>query len=84
MTEKILVRVRLPVAELERDVLIPTISMVGDLNKALARLFAEMSGGCFTASDDTGLWDAVTGQPLDAGKTIEELGVGSGAMLLII
>ena len=82
--DNILVEVFLPAANRTYDVFIPLKIKLYEVTKLLAHTFTELSGGYFTASEDTVLCDKVSGTILNINMSAEELGLKNGAKLMLI
>ena len=73
-----------PAVGLERDVYLPVNTFIWVINKSIGELFSGLSENRLSASPDTALYKASTGEALDINQTIAALGIPSGEILLVI
>ncbi|GHH98745.1 methyltransferase [Neobacillus kokaensis] len=82
---KILVEVYSPAAGSTYDVFIPLESKMYEVAYLLANTISELSQGYFKASGgQTIVCDRGSGQVFDVNMTVEELGLGNGAKLMLL
>lgn len=81
---KILVEVYNPAAARSFDVFIPVKSKLYEVLMLLSNAVSELSQGYYKASEQTILCDRKTGNVLDLGRTVEELGLKNGAKLMLL
>ena len=80
---KVLVEVKLPAAGLAYDVFVPDSMQIGALTRLAATVFSRLSGGVYTAGDNTVLCDQKTGTQYDVNARIYETDIRNGTKLLL-
>lgn len=81
---KRLFHVRFPVAGMEVNIYMPIHTPIHQINRAIGQMLEGMSAGRCIATDDTALYLASTGEPLDIDSNFAVLGIPSGEILLVI
>ncbi len=84
MDDKVLVRVRLPMADAEYDMRVPMDIPVSRATRMVAELCAKRYGARPPLQASPALWSPQSGAPLPGNRTLRELTVASGDMLLLI
>jgi hypothetical protein len=81
---KILVEIKVPAADITRDVFIPYECHLYEIVELVKTALSEEVAHGFRGVDDTVLCDAETGQVFDINLTPEEVGLRNGSRLLLI
>lgn len=84
MNDKILVIVYLPAAYKQFEVMLPIKGNMMEIQSALSKMLADLSGGLFSPSSTTMLLDKRTGNHIGINATVEELQLRNGSQLLLI
>ena len=84
MNEKVLVRVKLPMADMAYDARIPLDVSAGIAVRMLIEMFEKLRETKLPVSASPALWMAGTGRQLDSSATLRELCVKDGDLLMIL
>ena len=84
MKEKVLVRVKLPMADMAFDVRIPYDISVAVAAKMIAKMFKQITREDLPISKEPILLKAPIGELIDGTKTIRESGITDSDLLLLI
>lgn len=83
MKNKILAEILVPDINQSYEVFIPINRKVGSVIGLLNKAILELSDGSFKGDNKTGLYDKETNTQLDVNKTIAELKIKNGAILIL-
>jgi hypothetical protein len=81
--DKILVEILLPAADRSFDVFIPVQSPLGEVAALAASALSALTRGYYLPDGQAMLFDADSGQALEAGKNAAQLGIPNGKKLII-
>ena len=84
MNNKALVEISVPAAGQKYDVYIPLDCKMGDVVTMLAGALSDLSNGRYQATGEAVLCDANTGTIFDINTEVAELGIQTGAQLVLI
>jgi len=84
MKDKVLVRVRLPMADLNYDVRLPADIPVSRVTDTLLQTLQSLQKSPLPVKDRPVLWSMKNAKPLETDKTLRELGVTDSDMLFMI
>lgn len=84
MNNKALVEISVPAAGQRFDVYIPLESKMSEVVKMVAMALSDLSEGKFKATNDSILCDADTGIIYNINMEVAELGIKTGARLMLI
>lgn len=84
MEDKILVRVRMPIADVSQDVRIPLNLTVSTVSEMLAQMFIQSCQRPLPMCERPTLWLSSAENPLDEAMTIRELGIADSDELFLI
>ncbi|CAM4339320.1 EsaB/YukD family protein [Paenibacillus tarimensis] len=82
--DKILIELYIPASGQVYDVFIPVHLKVFEVEALLISAVTDLTGGYFTAAEDTVLCDRATGEVLDINLSVQELGLQNGSALMLI
>lgn len=82
--DKIMLEVRLPVANKYYDVRVPANSCIGDVLPLLEQALEELEKGYYLAKGDSVLCDGETGKIFDLQMTVREAGIVNGSKVILM
>lgn len=80
----IIIEVYLPAAEKSYDIKVPRTSKVWEITKLISTALTELSGGLYTANDESMLIDRESGAMFNINLSVEEVGLSNGSKLVLI
>lgn len=84
MNQKIIVEVRIPSADMKKDVILPLDLKGNDVVKIISKMFGEICKGKFQGQEDTLICIYDTGKILDINKKIIDQDITNGTVLILI
>lgn len=84
MNDKVLIRVSIPIADIAYDFRIPYDLTAGTTARVVTDMIRQIASNPIPLSEDPVLWEYSRGEVLNAQKTIREIGIENGAMLLLV
>lgn len=83
MKNKILAEIIVPDINQSYEVFLPINRKIGSIIELLNKAILELSDGSFKGDNKTGLYDKEANVQLDVNKTIAELKITNGAILIL-
>lgn len=80
---KILIEVKLPVADMTYDILVPDTMQIGTLTELVSKVFTRLSKGVYSSTGSALLCESNTGKEYDMNMKVYETDIHNGTKLLL-
>ena len=84
MTNKVLVKLFVPLIEEEFEVWVPINKKIGEVIRLLCKSISELTGGEYLPDKTPSLYDKATGKQIDVNLNVKEASIKNSSELIIL